>query len=126
MEQDKDNLLTKVKHMLTSSTGLELDESSIKHLESMSLDQLNVIRDILIGNLSAAVDPDIDPESLDVVGSNYPCGPCELPLKCTCGFVLTSETVVDSDCGEDCEICNFCSNSCCPVCGEHVCCGGCI
>jgi len=61
-------------------------------------------------------------------GSGYPCGPCELPLKCSsCDTVITEENAVYKSCdGDDCETCQYCSNQKCPKCGAHVCCGGCV
>ncbi|MCP4651163.1 MAG: hypothetical protein GY853_13940 [PVC group bacterium] len=60
------------------------------------------------------------------VAENYPCGPCELPLKCGCGTVITEDNVVDSQCEEECEVCQYCGCGSCPSCGEHWHCGGCI
>ena len=64
--------------------------------------------------------------SLPVVGEDYPCGPCGYPKVCTCGCVLTEGNVVQSCSERDCEICGCCGSDCCPECGEHACCGGCI
>ena len=63
---------------------------------------------------------------MKTTGENYPCGPCELPLICSsCGKVITEDNAVDSPCEEECEVCDYCSTKKC-VCGNHVCCGGCI
>ena len=61
-----------------------------------------------------------------VVGDGYPCGPCSLPLKCACGKILTDDNVVNESCDGECEVCDYCGNTKCPNCGQHVCCGGCI
>ena len=64
---------------------------------------------------------------MKVIGSEYPCGPCPgYPLKCTCGTVLTEDNVVDKECDDECEVCNYCGSDKCPDCGAHVHCGGCI
>jgi hypothetical protein len=62
------------------------------------------------------------------IGSNYPCGPCpdELPMKCTCGKILTDDNIGDKDCGDGCEVCYYCGIGKCPDCGEHIHCGGCV
>ena len=40
---------------------------------------------------------------------------------------LRDENVKHEDCEDgECEVCQYCSNAKCPVCGAHVCCGGCI
>ena len=60
-------------------------------------------------------------------GENYPCGPCELPLECSeCGTIITEENVENEECGNGCEICDYCGNGKCPNCGNHWHCGGCI
>ena len=60
-------------------------------------------------------------------GENFPCGPCELPLKCSeCVTIITEENVVEEYCEGECEICDFCGPDKCPVCGEHCHCGGCV
>ena len=63
---------------------------------------------------------------MKVVGSGYPCGPCELPVKCTCGTVLTEENVIDAVCADECEVCDYCGTGKCPDCGAHLHCGGCV
>lgn len=65
-------------------------------------------------------------KEIPVAGSNYPCGPCHLPVKCAnCGTIITKDNVVDKDdCG--CEVCVYCDSGSCPTCGEHWHCGGCI
>lgn len=60
------------------------------------------------------------------IGQHYPCGPCEFPVQCTCGFVITKENVVNYSCEEECEICEYCGTGKCPECGNHRHCGGCI
>ena len=73
---------------------------------------------------------------MKTIHEDYPCGPCELPLKCTCGTVITEENEVKADCKDDCEICECyiawgssiddSGNGKCPNCGEHWHCGGCV
>ena len=64
---------------------------------------------------------------MKVTGEDYPCGPCELPLKCAnCGAVITEENVIEEDCEGECEVCEYCGNGKCPACGEHWHCGGCV
>ena len=63
---------------------------------------------------------------LQKVAENYPCGPCSLPLVCSCGEIITNENVIEEDCEDECEICKYCGNGKCPKCGEHWHCGGCI
>lgn len=61
------------------------------------------------------------------IGSEYPCGPCDLPLKCACGTILTEDNLIEKDCDDnECEICAYCGISKCPDCGRHLHCGGCI
>lgn len=60
------------------------------------------------------------------IGDNYPNGPCEFPMKCLCGKILTEENVVDKECEGECEVCQYCGISKCPECGEHTHCGGCV
>lgn len=58
---------------------------------------------------------------------DYPCGPCSLPLICSsCGGLITEENVVNRDCDEECEMCEYCGNGKCPDCGDHWHCGRCI
>ena len=60
-------------------------------------------------------------------GSNYPCGPCKLPLECSsCGFIITEENVLDDPCECECEVCDYCGTGKCPSCGDHWHCGGCV
>lgn len=62
-------------------------------------------------------------------GSAYPCGPCDLPMRCRCGQVVTEQNVESYFCNLDrveCETCDYCSTRRCPECGAHLCCGGCI
>lgn len=60
-------------------------------------------------------------------GDGFPCGPCNLPLECSgCGEILTEDNVVDQECDDECGVCRYCSTMKCHVCGEHICCGGCI
>jgi hypothetical protein len=40
--------------------------------------------------------------------------------------IYKKEDALDEECIEDCEECEFCSTLKCPVCKEHLCCGGCI
>jgi hypothetical protein len=62
-----------------------------------------------------------------VAGSEYPCGPCELPLVCLkCGTIITEDNVVNEECPDECEICMYCGTGRCPKCGMHWHCGGCI
>ena len=59
-------------------------------------------------------------------GSNYPCGPCELPLECSkCGTIITEDNVVDIE-HDNCEVCDYCGSESCPNCGQHWHCGWCI
>lgn len=62
---------------------------------------------------------------MKIIRSEYPCGPCRLPLKCRCGIILTEDNVVNEECLDECEVCDCCGTSKCPDCGEHVHCGGC-
>ena len=60
-------------------------------------------------------------------GDNYPNGPCELPLICfKRGTVITNENVIEKDCDDECEVCEYCGNGKCHKCGTHWHCGGCI
>jgi len=73
------------------------------------------------------VNRDEDGPRFPVVGSNYPNGPCSLPIQCTCGTIITQDNIeMNNKCTSDCEICKYCSSAKCPDCGEHVCCGGCV
>jgi hypothetical protein len=66
-------------------------------------------------------------EVIREVGVNYPIGPCELPLLCSCGTIITNENVNNSnECSDGCEVCDYCGVGKCPTCGEHWHCGGCI
>jgi hypothetical protein len=66
-------------------------------------------------------------KAIKVTGSEYPCGPCELPLKCSeCGTIITTQNVVHTDCDSECEICDYCGNGKCPNCLSHWHCGGCV
>ena len=59
-------------------------------------------------------------------GEDYPCGPCTLPLKCSgCGTIITVDNVNETECLEECEICDYCGIGKCPKCGAHWHCGGC-
>lgn len=59
--------------------------------------------------------------------SEYPCGPCELPLECSeCGTVITAENqVVHDECHPDRCDGYFCYHECCPQCDTPWHCGGC-
>ena len=64
---------------------------------------------------------------MEKTGSGYPCGPCGLPVICSeCGCVITDENVIEEECDESCELCDYCGTQKCPQCKEHICCGGCI
>lgn len=53
--------------------------------------------------------------TIPVAGSQYPCGPCGMPVECpNCGTIITEENVVKKDCDEECEICDYCGNEKCP------------
>lgn len=57
----------------------------------------------------------------------YPGGSCKLPLICSnCGIIITEENVINDECENECEVCDYCSTRKCPSCKDHVCCGGCI
>ncbi len=61
-------------------------------------------------------------------GSEFPTGPCGLPVTCTCGTVVTAENVVEERCDNDgwCDICSYCGTTKCPTCKAHTHCGGCV
>lgn len=63
---------------------------------------------------------------METIGESYPNGPCKLPLKCTCGFIITTENVISVSCTDDCDICEYCGNDRCPACNVHIHCGGCV
>ena len=63
---------------------------------------------------------------MKTIGEDYPCGPCSLPLKCTCGTVITKDNVVNETCEGECDVCLYCGDGKCPKCGEHWHCGGCV
>ena len=66
-------------------------------------------------------------KDIPVVASSYPCGPCDYPKRCPCGFVfLTEDNVKHEECEGECDICEYCGDDKCPICGEHTHCGGCI
>ncbi len=60
--------------------------------------------------------------------SQYPCGPCKLPLVCcNCGEIITEDNANnDSECEDGCDICQYCGVGKCMNCGTHWHCGGCI
>lgn len=65
--------------------------------------------------------------TIPVAGSQYPCGPCEMPVECpNCGTIITEGNVVNKNCDEECEICEYCGSEKCPNCLTHLHCGGCI
>jgi len=68
-------------------------------------------------------------EKKKIFRCTYPCGPCPNKWKnciCGCGWEYNEEEVIEIDCTDGCEICEYCGNQKCPKCNEHLHCGGCI
>lgn len=62
-------------------------------------------------------------------GEDYPCGPCDFKgCVCECGWVYDQKEVNHEPCedDDDCDVCMYCGNEKCPMCGRHLHCGGCI
>ena len=64
------------------------------------------------------------------IESRYPCGPCASKWKCPyCGKRVSpccGAEIIDEECEEECEACDYCGIEKCSKCGEHCHCGGCV
>lgn len=65
--------------------------------------------------------------TIPISGSQFPFGPCELPVRCSeCGTIITEENVNEVECVPLCGACEVCGTGKCPSCGKHWHCGYCI
>ena len=64
----------------------------------------------------------VEPEDM------YPNGPCSTICPDCDAYVspCCGAKEIQDDCGEGCEICDYCGTEKCSECGAHTHCGGCV
>lgn len=64
------------------------------------------------------------------LGDRYPCGPCPDEWICSnCGKRVSpccGAKIIELECSNYCEVCNYCGNDTCSKCNQHCHCGGCV